>query len=163
MPVNAEMAGEDMNKLKQMASDSFVNEAERLQQAQKALCLFKKFMEQSPDSYEPTEWIPLLTKSLETEQLAVHAIDILAGIKNPAAQQTLVDTASNSYLPLTTRQIATKAFAQSVAEHGIGLSKVEIQRQQDRYDATEGESPAEEAIHWSILESLNQAADKGRN
>ena len=163
MPVNAEMAGKDMDKLKQMASDSFVNEAERLQQAQKALCLFKKFMEQSPDSYEPTEWIPLLTKSLETEQLAVHAIDILTGLKTPAAQQTLVDTASNPYLPLATRQIAASAFAQSIAKHGIGLSKVAIQRQQERYDATKGKSPEEEAIHWSILQSLNQAADKGRN
>jgi hypothetical protein len=74
-----------------------------------------------------------------------------------------VEAASNPHLPMTTRQITAKAFSQSIAKHGIGLSTAQIQRQKARYESTEGGNPEEEAIHWSILESLNKAAKKNRD
>ena len=80
-----------------------------------------------------------------------------------AAQVTLADTVANAYLPFATRQRAAKAFAKNIASHGIGLSKLEIQQQKDRYDATKGEGTEEESLQWSILEAINQAAGKGSN
>ena len=162
-PENAPMAGQDMEKLIRLAGDRFVTEKERLQQAKVAIKIFGKLMQQAGDSYNPATWEPILAQSIEVEQLAPNAADVLSQLKTPAAQRTLVEAASNPHLPMTTRQITAKAFAQSIAKHGIGLSTAQIQRQKARYESTEGGNPEEEAIHWSILESLNKAAKKNRD
>ena len=163
MPTNSQMAGQDVKQLTRLSGDGFVSDKERLQQARKAITRFKMFMQQSKDSYDPNAWLPILVKSLEIEELTVPTADILAQLKTPQAQRALVEATSNPYLPLATRKITSQALKKSLADHGIGLSVAEIQQQKERYDATEGKNPEEEAIQWSILQSINQAAKKGRD
>ncbi|MEC8337256.1 MAG: hypothetical protein VXZ84_03850 [Planctomycetota bacterium] len=162
MPHTAELAATDIKKLILLAGGAFVPEKERLAQAATALVLFKKISQQSSDGYEPNRWVPILKQSLQQAEHAGLAIDILAYMEAPTAQVVLADAVSNSYLPLPTRRRAAKAFKQHVMSYGIGLSKLEIQQQKDRYDSTKGKGPEEEELHWSILESLNQATEKGR-
>jgi len=162
LPHTTELAAKDIKKLILLAGDAFVPEEERMAQAATALELFKKISQQSPDGYEPNRWVPILKQSLQHAEHADLATDILAYMAAPTAQVALADAASTPYLPLQTRQRAAKAFKQNIDTHGIGLSKLEIQQQKDRYDSTKGKGPEEEALHWSILESLNQATEKGR-
>ena len=162
MPHTAELAATDIKKLILLAGDAFVPEKERLAQAATALVLFKKISQQSSDGYEPNRWVPILKQSLQQAEHAALAIDILAYMEAPTTQVVLADAVSNAYLPLSTRRLAAKAFKQQIMSHGIGLSKLEIQQQKDRYDSTKGKGPEEEELHWSILESLNQATEKGR-
>ena len=162
MPNTAELAKTDIKNLILLAGDAFVPETERLAQAATALALFKTISQQSSTGYEPNRWVPILKQSLQQAEHARLAIDILAYMKTPTAQVVLANAVSNSYLPLTTRRRAAKAFRQNIVSHGIGLSKLEIQQQKDRYDSTKGKGPEEEELHWSILESLNQATEKGR-
>ena len=163
MPENALMAGQDMEKLIRLAGDRFVTEKERLQQAKVAIGVFGKLMQQAEDSYNPAAWESILVKSITLEELASNATDVLSQLKTPSAQRILVEAASNPHLPMATRKISAKAFTQSIAKHGIGLSTAQIGRQKARYDATEGVNPEEEAIHWSILESINKAVKKSRD
>ena len=163
MPETEAMAAEDVKKLIILAGDDFVPEEERLAQSSTALTLFKTIIEQSPDSYNPDRWVRTLRKSIQQANQASLAADILALMELSAAQVTLAEIVGNAYLPFATRQSAAKAFAENIANHGIGLSKLEIQQQKDRYDSTKGKGPEEESLQWSILEAINRAAEKGSN
>jgi len=158
-PHQADGAQADIDALINLLGIFFVPEQERLAEARRAIQMYGELIGRIPDSGTTDRWDHILIGSLQVEALASAAADVLAQIKTPAAQKGLVDAASATYLPLTTRQAAAKAFQQSVAKHGIGLSAAEIQRQKDRYDATEGSDPKEEELLWSILEAINRSAN----
>ncbi|MDG2206443.1 MAG: hypothetical protein P8K78_00910 [Pirellulales bacterium] len=157
-PQQADGAQADIDTLVDQLGIFFVPEQERLEEARLAIQLYGELIRRIPDSGTTDRWEQILIGSLQVEALATAATEVLAQIKTPAAQRGLVDAASATYLPLTTRQAAAKAFERNVAKHGIGLSAAEIQKQKDRYDATEGSDPEEEALLWSILEAINRRA-----
>ena len=163
MPNGEELAARDVKKLIALAGENFVPKAERLAQCYTALKLFRTIIQKSPGGYDLDRWLLILKESMQQAEQAILAVDILACMEGPAAQVALADTAGNVYLPLKTRQSAASAFARNLSRYGIGLSKVEIQQQKDRYDSTQGRGAEEEALQWSILKSINQASKNSIN
>ena len=156
-PQQSEMAQQDIESLVNRLGENFVPPEERLEEAREAIRLFGILLERLPDSRNTSRWEQVLIKSLKVEKLAVEAASVLGQLHTPTAQQSLADAASAQYLPLSTRQAAANAFGKSVAKHGIGLSIAQIQQQKDRYDASEGKGPEEEAILWGILEAIENS------
>ena len=156
-PQDSEMAHRDMQKLIALAGRYFVTEKERLEQAGEALQLFGKLASLAPGNYDPNNWEQILTNCLQIVELVPDAAAVLSQLKTPKAQVTLVEAANNASLPISARQSIANAFTQSIAKHGIALSTTQIQQQKERYDATKGANPQEEALLWSILEAIQHA------
>ncbi len=96
-----------------------------------------------------------LTKLLYLPGFADQASQILTQLGTPSAQRELINFASQSGLPLDDRKKAVKAFARAV-ENGstVLLTRDEILRQYDRYNASEGEPESSQQILGSILDAI---------
>jgi len=84
----------------------------------------------------------------------------LAHLGTPDAQRALVDVASTNALPLETRQRAAEAFRDSVVRRGKLLTTGEIERQYDRYNASETLDAETQRVLGFVLDVI-EAETKG--
>lgn len=83
---------------------------------------------------------------------------VLATLGTPASQRALADIASESSMPIDQRRNAADAFGDSIQNFGTLLSTVEIQRQYDRYNASESQPKESQEILASILNVVEAKA-----
>ena len=100
-----------------------------------------------------------LTRLLYLPGFADPASQILTKLGTPAAQRELINFASQNGLPLEDRKKAVEAFARAV-ENGstLLLTRDEILRQYDRYNASESEAESTQQILGSILDAIESRA-----
>jgi CheY-like chemotaxis protein len=103
-----------------------------------------------------------LIEALYTGALSQTAAELLARIGSPRAQLALADVASQNNMPLAARQAAAGAFDQSIQSFGVLMTRDEIQRQYDRYNASRGLSVETQRILGALLDSL-EAPQKQEN
>ncbi|MEX1041945.1 MAG: hypothetical protein WDZ51_14995 [Pirellulaceae bacterium] len=91
-----------------------------------------------------------------TEDVAM----VLGYLGTPAAQQSLVEVASDTLRPLPQRQACVEAFTHSVESRGLLLTKDQILRQYDRYNGSETLGADTQTVLAQILDAL-EAPTKG--
>jgi hypothetical protein len=84
------------------------------------------------------------------------AIRVLQTIPSPESQETLVELASRISLPIEVRRAAAAAFAGSVNRYGVQLTVPRIQKQYDRYNASERHDKPTQAVLGSILDAIEK-------
>jgi hypothetical protein len=99
-----------------------------------------------------------LVAALEVPPLVDVAIPLLAELGTPACQLALVNLASAPAGALATRQAAAAAFGTNVTRHGILLTRAQIMRQYDRYNASENHDRQSQAALAAILDSMEEHA-----
>ena len=82
------------------------------------------------------------------------ASQILAGLGTPESQRILVDFASEKTQPVDKRMMAANAFAKSVEANGLLLTRGEIMRQYERYNASEKDSVKSQQVFGSLLDAI---------
>lgn len=82
------------------------------------------------------------------------ASNILASLGTPSAQRQLVDYASQNAISAESRKQAVDALSASLKSRGNLLSAAEIQRQYDRYNASENQPKETQEILGSILDAF---------
>ena len=104
--------------------------------------------------YDLTRQQPSMLRAVLVPQLSEQASAVLGKLGTPAAQRKLVDVASQTLFSLAARRHAARAFGQNVHEHGILLTKAEILRQYDRYNASEKLSKETQIVLAQVLNSI---------
>jgi HEAT repeat protein/CheY-like chemotaxis protein len=135
------------------AGSRIVPPAVRQRQALESLQSIAALSAAAPAIYDFREYeqelLPLLYGSLGS--LAAEVIDDFG---THASQQALLAIVNRSSQPLATRQAAAIAFGQSVRRFGVRLTKGEVLRQYDRYNASEFEDPASQALLGAVLDAI---------
>ncbi|MBA3484199.1 MAG: hypothetical protein H0T51_20540 [Pirellulales bacterium] len=98
----------------------------------------------------------LVHRTLLTPELSGPSLAVLAALGTGQAQTALLDYASAYTLPIETRRVAAKAFAANVERHGLNLTREQIHRQYDRYNASETADPDTQQVLGQILDVLER-------
>ncbi|EAQ80892.1 HEAT repeat domain-containing protein [Blastopirellula marina] len=86
------------------------------------------------------------------------AAALLSNLATPVAQSALVETASEVVRPLVERQMCAKAFADAVQRKGLQLTREQILRQYDRYNASEIYDRETQQVLASLLDTMEASA-----
>jgi hypothetical protein len=96
----------------------------------------------------------LVNRTLMNPELAGPSLAVLAALGTAASQTALLDYASAHTLPIEARRTAAAAFATNVSRHGLHLTREEVLRQYDRYNASETDDAETQQILGQILDII---------
>ena len=88
------------------------------------------------------------------------ASKILSGLGTPQSQKILLDFASELSLPVDKRMMAANGFAKSVSANGLLLTRSEIMKQYDRYNASEKDTVKSQQVLGALLDAIE--SNRGR-
>lgn len=146
------------------AGQRLVPAEERQQQARQALDWLVQIATDEQKIYN-SRWTnnlrriePSLAVALQVPDFSSAAARVLATLGTANSQKTLVDLASQFGRPEEVRQLAAKAFADSVARFGTLLTTGEINLQYTRYNQSERQDAQTQAVLASILDAMEARA-----
>lgn len=89
-------------------------------------------------------------------ELKTAVIKALASMATAAAQETLVDFASNPTATIENRRAAAAALATSIDSFGIMLTPTQVRQQYDRYNASETADRETQQVLGQVLDVLER-------
>lgn len=98
----------------------------------------------------------LLTRTLWVPELTASSLKALAALGTSDSQAALVDYASGEAAPAEMRRAAAAAFAASVQRFGLRLTRDEVLRQYDRYNASETADVQTQQLLGQILDVIER-------
>jgi HEAT repeat protein len=147
-------------RLREMAGREWVDQDERLRQAQVAIAALQQLLRPGlGDAHDLSRQQASLLAALDTPESSAGAARILARIATPQAQQSLLDYASLITWPLASRKAAAAAFAESVDVFGVLLTSAQIQQQYERYN----QSRSLDAETQQVLSGLLDVIEASRH
>jgi hypothetical protein len=99
---------------------------------------------------------PAVAAALYTPRLSEAGSAVLAELGTATSQQSLIELADLETQPFAAREAAATAFARSVARYGLRLSRGEILRQYDLYNANTGRNGDTHAVLMAVLDAIEQ-------
>ncbi|MCC6494172.1 MAG: hypothetical protein IT424_14255 [Pirellulales bacterium] len=128
----------------------------RTAQAEQALRWIAQLLANGSPYDELQRGAKALDRTLLAPPLTAATIDVLAVVGTSESQRALADAASGSARPVEARRGAAKALAQSVAKFGLQLSRDEILRQYDRYNASATADADTQQVLGEILDIIER-------
>jgi DNA-binding response OmpR family regulator len=150
-----------LNWLLEKQTTTAVPKEERLTQAKFALAWVRRLAEQKSKLFQVAQLEPAVRALLPFEAYTEDAAATLVALGTASGQRDLVHLASIETLPLPQRELAAKAFAASVANHGILLTTDEMELQYERYNASATADEATQKLLGGILDALEGASANG--
>jgi hypothetical protein len=158
---NESLLARQIDSLMSILSDEDATPSERLGAASNSLESLAHYA-RNPHIYgfaDLARYQEVLTSLLASPASAQQGAELLGQIGTAAAQTSLVNTASNSQLPVELRMAATRAFADAVYGHGLMLDGEAIRLQYLRYNTSRGESQESRDILAMLLDIIERHAD----
>ena len=155
-PQTKDDVARDARRLLVTAGRSYVPPEERIEQAKFALDALARLAEHS-ETYAFYDLIHLderLGHALDTPGLTTKAAAVLGFLGTSYAQRALLDVANSQFRPLPERQAAATAFDVAVARRGVMLSRKQIRRQYELYNASESLDRDTQQVLSAILDSI---------
>jgi hypothetical protein len=98
----------------------------------------------------------LLNRSLYIPELSGPSLEVLASLRSADAQSLLTDYASSQTFPVEARRAAVAALAANVQRFGVQLTRAQILRQYDRYNASETADQDTQQVLNQLLDILEK-------
>ncbi len=136
------------------AGRAHVSPAERRAQAIAALDGLIALSQGPQRVFDVRRQEPALAPLLYVPELSTRAAAVLGQLGTVKSQRSLLELADLSTQPLPTRQAAVTAFAHSVRQHGIALTREELLQQYDLYNANAGRDVDTNAVLSAILDTI---------
>ncbi|MEQ8208800.1 MAG: hypothetical protein RH917_03130 [Lacipirellulaceae bacterium] len=149
-----------VSRLTKLASSPFPDAKERAAQAKYALETIAKLLKEGHAYDELIRDSEVVSSTLYDPALTAASLAVLENLGTQASQLALVDYASSETQPAEGRQAALAAFTASHNRFGLQLTRTQIIRQYDRYNASEISSEETQMILGSILDVLEGRAAK---
>lgn len=135
---------------------------DRLAQALEALDWLDKLAEARNPMYDFSRVEQTAIDALSSPALSTRAAAVLARFGSRRSQLTLAEYASRQIEALPHRQAALRSLGANLSRYGNLLTLAEIERQYDRYNASEGQAVEHLAILSRILDLIEARADVDR-
>ncbi len=145
------------------AGDRIVAPAVRERQAAEALKSMAALSAAAPKVFSFRDFQQELLPLLYLPALGPLAADVVDDFGTHASQQALLAIVNRTSQPLASRQAAAVAFGESVRRFGVRLTRNEILRQYDRYNASEFEDGATQELLGAVLDAIEFRAKAGLN
>jgi hypothetical protein len=149
-----EAAGDMAESLVALTGRMAVTTEQRQRQAAQALDWMAALLQSPRAPYDLREEIPRVYELVHVPGLRRHAIHVLAHANAVESQRVLVDLASERLIEIDDRRLAATAFRVNVYQHGTLLTRAEMLRQYDRYNASATADEATQDVLASILDTL---------
>jgi hypothetical protein len=150
-----------VERLAALGGSSFVGFDERHRQAIAALEWLGQLADEQPSVYDLRRQVPNVAKALYVPDLSAKAAIVLGKLGTVLGQQELSDLASRTAQPLAARRAAALAFRGSVQRHGILLTRAQILKQYENYNASEALDADSQAVLASVLDALEKKQPAG--
>lgn len=141
-----------------VGGQTFVPGPERVRRAGVALAAMRQLLQSNNTVFNLKPYEPALLQAANSATPSNGIIGVLGQLGSPAAQRTLVDLASATSQPLALRQAAALAFGENVIRYGTLLTTVEINRQYERYNASESLDKPTQQVLASLLDVMEARA-----
>lgn len=130
--------------------------ADRVSQAKTCLGFLGKVLadRKSYAFADPIRHESKIISCLQNPALTAESLGVLGELATPAAQQAIVNFASENTRPVADRNAAVQAFAKAIKKRGILLTKVEILEQYARYNKSEALDAETQKVLGSILDVI---------
>jgi len=150
---HVDTVAEQVDRIRGLAGQRATTEALRRTQAFRAITHMPRLRNVDPpiDLVRVTD---VVMAAVDDPEMAPKAISILRSIGTPTAQRRLVDVASQMSRPIDIRHQAAKAFINNVLDHGTQLTRDEILRQYDRYNASRNQAKETQRVLGLILDAI---------
>ena len=152
-PHRHEVMNDLVERLQQELSEETLRE-ERIAQAIQALNWLGELLDTGHPYDELLRGSEKVGQTLFVEELTKPSLRVLAVLGTSTSQHHLVDLASSGVASIETREAAVAAFATSVQRFGKLLSNDQLQRQYDRYNASESADAETQAVLGRVLDVL---------
>jgi hypothetical protein len=160
-PIESEGVKTAIRRALESARRDLVDRDRRMEQAITAIEWMKQLSDsQSKLMIDLARQRERLIEALYTGELSETAAGLLSRIGSPHAQLALADLASQNTMPLVPRQAAADAFDQSIQSFGVLMTRDEIQRQYDRYNASRELNVETQRILSALLDSIEARQDQ---
>jgi hypothetical protein len=136
------------------ASDLIVPLSVRGQHAAEALRMMSELNDLAPKLFNFRDREDAILPLLYLPTLGPLAADVASDFGTHASQQALLAIVNRASQPLASRQAAATAFAESVRDFGVRLTKDEIVSQYRRYNESEFEEAASQALLGAVLDAI---------
>lgn len=127
---------------------------QRTEQAASALRWIAQLLREGHPYDELIRGGEIAATSLHYPPLTEAALEVLAVLGTAESQVALVNFASTQTVPIEARRAAVGAFANSVQRFGLQLDSLQLNRQYDRYNASETADAATQQVLSRILDIL---------
>jgi len=153
-PTDEETIAWQLGKLEQLGSRTFVDHVERQQQAAAALAHLAELAELDEKVFNTSRLEERVLAALYVPALTPAVVAVLKHSGTHRSQRVLVDLASRHTQPVAIRRAATAAFIESIEKHRILLTTEEINRQYERYNASEHLDVATQKLLGLVLDAI---------
>jgi hypothetical protein len=128
----------------------------RTAQAAQALAWLAKLLAEGSPYDELRRDASLVNRTLHVNELSAPSLALLAALGTAESQAALADFASAQNLPIESRRQAAAALAANVQRAGLQLSRDQILRQYDRYNASETAGPETQQLLGQVLDIIER-------
>lgn len=139
-----------------LAAHPLPDSAARTQQAGQALDWLAKLLAADAPYDELLRNASLVGRTLFVPELAEPSIRVLGALGTADSQTALADYASAQATPIEMRRAAAAALAVSLKRFGIQLTRDQVLRQYDRYNASETADADTQQLLGGILDALER-------
>jgi len=151
---HTEKAMQDVVEQLQQLSDEPASEEQRTQRAVQAIQWISNLLDQDKPYNELRRNAQVLSQTVHIPSLVEPSLKTLARVGSAESQLALINFASQEVQSFEVRQLAAEAFAASIERFGKQLRLQQIQRQYDRYNASESAGPDTQQVLSLILDAL---------
>jgi len=137
-----------------LAGHNATSPDERAARSKRAIAWMGQLLADGPRFYDLHRQADVIEAAALRSEISSESIAALAALGTPAGQRTLADLASLQTIPIDTRRAAAEAFGQSVQQHGLLLTSVEILGQYDRYNASASADAATQQVLGAVLNAI---------
>lgn len=145
-------------EIKSLSSSWPVSAANRLLHGQVAINWMLKMIDQQQSHrfYQLQRHQDAIYGLLAVNGYTEKACQMIAKMGTPKAQVALADFASQSGYSLGQRQTAAECFSAAIKNFGTLLTTEQIQRQYDRYNASESQSPEIQKLMGTMIDAIER-------
>ena len=127
---------------------------ERLARSTQAITWLGQLLADGPKFYDLNPQAGAIATAALRPESSAASFAVLAELGTQKSQRSLVNLVSLETTPIATRRAAAKAFEQNVRQHGLLLTRVEILRQYDRYNASATADAATQQVLGSVIDTI---------
>lgn len=156
MSLDPQQVTSHVQRLRMLSAPWLVTGADRMRHAQGSMAWLNKIAgdRQRYRFYDLGTHQQKLAQLVYQPGFAKAGSEILVNLGTPAAQRELLNFANQNNLPIEERKKAAAAFSESIKVGGTLLTREEILKQYDRYNASAAESVETQQLLGSILDAI---------
>jgi hypothetical protein len=141
-------------QLVELAGHDNASPDERVDRSTQAVAWLGQLLAEGPRFYDLNQQANAIAAAALRPDASRESIAVLAALGTQKSQRSLANLAGLQTTPIATRRAAAEAFDHNVQQHGLLLTRDEILRQYDRYNASAAADAETQQVLGAVLDTI---------